>query len=270
MTTCGLYIFDFEDGGAYHYTSAEEPIDYDEDTYEAVPITRGRPSERAVGEIEKAELEVRLDGQIEVTDRFVGTGPTGEVRLTMYTAERDDIDDTLFQLFSGIVVSWSRDEKEMQLQVAPRRVDLEQDGPRGRYSTRCRHRLYSEGCGVSSDFFEQEYDIVGADPDRRLVTVIGTSLVDENFFLNGYLKYADHGRRIISQSEPEDFGDDLAYTLKLDYWIDGLESASSAILAPGCQHDIITCHDRFSNHVNFGGFTTLENLIESPFGRDIS
>lgn len=270
MTICELYHFDFEGGPDFRYTSAEVDISYDGHTWEASKITRGRPPARMVGESSRSTLDLEMDGiTTDVVRQWDGGGPSSEVRVTIYVASREDIAGTIMQVFPGVVQSISGQGKRITITASLRSSGSEKKGPRGHFSTRCRHALYGPGCKVDIDTIKVQGTATFPDPMKNeLTVVIDQEFGDANdlFFLGGALLFGGSGRRIISQGPPSSLGGGLyEYPIEIAYWIDGLESQSAVEIAWGCDRSFAHCASRFGNIENFGGFTELANVLASPF-----
>ena len=268
MTICDLYHFDFDEGPEFFYTSVEVDIDYDGDTYLAAKgLSRQRPPARVVGEAPKSEIEITLDGvAADLVRQWDAAGPMSEVRVTIYSAERADIAGTIEQTFPGIVQTISADGKTTKIRAGLRSTGAERNGPRGHFSTRCRHALYGPGCKADIETFKRTGDTTFPDPDEKTIRVFIGEELTGGHFLGGVLLFNGSGRRIMSQDEPVSIGGGLwAYDIGLHYWIDGLESAPSVDIAPGCDRMLLTCDEKFSNSDNFGGFSGLAAVRDSPF-----
>ena len=266
MTTLDLYHFDFADGPDYYYTSAEHAVLYDGEEWLPAPITRNPHRVETDGRTEIDSAQITVDRDTSVTDEFLGPGPTREVRLDIYSADRHDIVGTVELDYPGVLVDITRDGKEVTWTASPRKVDTEKKVPRGRYSTRCRWSVYGPGCDLDISDFQETTDLTSIDLTQREVFFVLPDELDDNFFVGGTLDYDGVGRRITSQEGPDEAGDDWLYTVRLQYWIAGLESGDTVDVAPGCPFDPDTCEDRFDNLANFGGLPMLQHVKSSPFG----
>ena len=268
MTICELYHFDFEGGPDYRYTSAEVDISYGGHTWEAVKIDRGRPPSKMVGESSRSTLDMEMDGiDTDVVREWDGAGPSREVRVTIYVASRADIAGTIMQVFPGVVQSISGRGKRITITAALRTTGAEKTGPRGHFSTRCRHALYGPGCKADAGTFSEFATVTAGDPVEATVQVTISAELAEDYFVGGAFFAAglNAARRIISQEGPVSLGGgDYRYVLGLHYWIDGLTSGT-VLVAPGCDRTFFTCSDRFLNFENFGGFQDLNKVLQSPF-----
>lgn len=270
MTICELYHFDFDDGPDYRYTSAEVDISYDGHTWDSVKIDRGRPPSRMVGESSRSTLDLEMDGiTTDVVRQWDGAGPSSEVRVTIYVASRDDIAGTITQVFPGVVQTISGAGKRITISAALRSAGSEKKGPRGHFSTRCRHALYGPGCKVNIDTTKISGEVVSIDEATKTLTVaIGSEWggPGDLWFLGGALIFGSSGRRIVAQEPPASVAGGLyEYEIGLSYWLDGLAEGSTVDMAWGCDRTFSTCSDRFTNVENFGGFTDLSKVLASPF-----
>lgn len=238
-----LFRFDFDDGPTYLYTSADDDIEYDGDTWEALPMARTSVSQDAVGEIDFSDTDVTIDVRAaDVVREYDGAGPTGEVRVDIFTADRGDIDATIQQVFPGVVESLTRRDKEATFGLQHRLVEAHKKGPRGRYTTTCRHRLYGQSCLAQVDPEEWvEDELTQADEATLTVEIILTEDLGSDFFVGGYILIDDDTsvpggdsdfeyrvlRNVVSQQSGAIGGGEYRYVLEIDRWHSSLSVGST-------------------------------------------
>ena len=266
MTRIELFHFSCGDGWDYRYTSAQQDVEHGGHTWEAGVLSRRGVQVNASRDGNDIHVEVICDGlETEVVREYDGAHPTREVACTIFAADLNDIDETIRQVFPGVVSQISRDGKEATFRLAPRHIDTTKMGPKGRYSTVCRWRLYSTGCGVTKSEFKETVTTTNTDADDRELSFVLSEEQDDDYFLGGVLEFGGVGRRIVDQEGPTSDGDDFVYTITLHYWIDGLGDNDTVTATPGCSHSFTHCDERFDNRENFGGIPTLEVVERSPF-----
>lgn len=138
---------------------------------------------------------------------------------------------------------------------------LKQSGNRARYNRLCRHALYGEGCGVPFDTpanrkFGDLLSVQGA-----LVVVKMFGNYTDKFFTGGLLRQDNDLYFVLAETLIEVDGnrDTIGFTLDRP-----LRSATTSLnLFPGCDRTQTTCHFRFNNLDNFGGFPYIPQ--RNPF-----
>lgn len=123
----------------------------------------------------------------------------------------------------------------------------------------CRHALYHDGCGLNIANFEISANLSAL--AGRVATVAEAAGQPDGYYAGGVLTYngvrqsisRHSGSALTLAGSIPDLGADLAAA--------GGAGLSVAI-APGCTLTRATCHDRFDNLANFGGFPWI---VGSPF-----
>ena len=229
-----LYRFKFDDGPDYRLTNADTDITHDSEVWASAPITRTRTQTGSTGEVERTPIDVSIDLDEDLAREWDGYGPTREVRLSVFVADRGDIAETVRQVFAGVVVAPSRSGHELTLEVVPRIIDFDAKGPRGSFTTRCRHALYGPGCRahrvhVGGTFFPS---VTVHDTDEGAGTVtIEVAPTPADDFKGGYIDLDGVERRIFDATQVN--VDPWRYELTIAPWLDGLESASEVDVGLG-------------------------------------
>jgi uncharacterized phage protein (TIGR02218 family) len=258
-------LYKFTDGvTVYRYTSADSDIIYDGATWTAIPIGRG-DRVRDTSEDTKNLLEVTVAQDNPVARLFLGRPPKGPVRFKLY---RGETVETIALILTATVNSaqWSGSEATLECQ-SPMLV-ASRNGLRHRYQTQCRHALYSRGCGVDKTAFDLDYTFVGLElSGKRIRASTAIELVD-GYAVGGILEIGGERRLILDHASILDGG-------SYDVYFDVMRPFSVAITAgdavkafAGCDHDVVTCREKFDNLANFGGFPVIPKV--NPFDRRLT
>lgn len=255
------------------YTSALETQTVDHGgsvgvvNYEPVPVERDAIVSN--GTLDRSALAISLDVGTDIAELFRIYPPSSVVNLVIYEGHVDDPDGEFVVIWSGRIVSATREGSTLRLSGEPISTQLRRSGLRRHYQYGCPHALYGPQCGA----------------DKASATVTGTvasisgnvvtlepgweGYFDRAKFLRGTLEWTPYGgsleRRAIIKV------DDDALTLSgapLD-----LAATDPVDVVLGCNHRAFAedggdCEGLHDNIQNFGGqpWIPLTNVINrNPF-----
>lgn len=243
-------LFAFSDGDTtWRYTSADRAVSAMTHTWASAPIGRGSIDE--TGEIHRAGLAVTLPITDAFARGFVSDQADRQVSVTMWSeAAADD----WAVAWRGRVVGASISGEVVTLNCESVFTSMRRPGLRARFTKGCRHALYGRGCGLDPDDFDTAgtvSDVAGA-----VVTVTGANAQADGWWVGGMLKTADGTARMIIGH--------AGNVLTLSRPIPGLAASAAVLIYPGCDHARATCHAKFNNVANYGGFPWIPPV--NPFG----
>lgn len=247
-----LYRF-ASDGLCWHYTSADEPIVWQGDTYYPAEIRRGELQQSDEGH--SMALEIALKATLAVARPFVaGTSPT-PVAVTVYRVHRTDVDLQGIVFFPGAVASSAHRQGWVTFRCVSTRQLLQRPIPRQFFQRPCNNVHYDEGCGLDPEAWKEPgtvQTINGLD-----VTVTSTHAGEAEYFSLGMIR--------IQGTTPR--GMILVHTvggvLRLLAPVPGLAVGMAVDLYPGCSRLVEACHQKYANLPNFWGFPEIP--IHNPF-----
>ncbi len=117
----------------------------------------------------------------------------------------------------------------------------------------CPHILYDSQCRVARDPIKVTTTVASHDGRRIVVTSVAPYVGDQTVFPFGELLHVASGERMTIFDQSDDTKIDLQAP------IPGLADGDAIVLFPGCAKIIATCHDKFDNMANYGGFPQLPN-----------
>ena len=246
------------------FTSGDEPVEYMGETYTPVPIGRSEVETR--NELSRANIEVKMDLDNPVGQRWLHDHVETMVTLTIF--ERDE-DDEVSVVWKGRLSGVKPTMSEIVLNFESVFTSLRRPGLRARYQRSCRHMLYSRGCGVNKEAWAVKG--VPTAINGLVVTVPEAAAYPNGYFTTGILEGPDGTLRFITNHVGNQLTllrpfESLAKALALDGY--GLSygkyyGGAAVRMFPGCDRTRATCHGRFDNLMNYGGFDWIP--IRNPF-----
>ena len=141
-------------------------------------------------------------------------------------------------------------------------TSLRRAGARIRYQRQCRHALYGRGCNVDKADHRTLAECTAVSGNTITLSEIPADDSDGvlSTYLGGIAEYAGVSRFIVGKS-----GNVLTLWRPLPGLEDALASSEAPEVAiyPGCDRTLETCHAKFDNALNHGGFPWLPDV--NPF-----
>jgi uncharacterized phage protein (TIGR02218 family) len=258
-------LYKFTDGvTVYRYTSADSDIIYDGATWTAIPIGRG-DRVRDTSEDTKNLLEVTVAQDNPVARLFLGRPPKGPVRFKLY---RGETVETIALILTATVNSaqWSGSEATLECQSPM--LAASRNGLRHRYQAQCRHALYSRGCGVDADDYDVYFTFIQLVLAESRVKVAASAPLTDGYAVGGVLEINGERRLILDHASGIEDGDDVVFFDIARPFSVGIEPGDAVKAFAGCDHDVVTCREKFDNLANFGGFPVIPKV--NPFERRLT
>lgn len=234
-------------------TSHVEAIVYAGETYVATAIERTAPE---IGtDAQRAALALRLPRAHELAAALLAAAPEETVSLTVYRRHFTDPDAETIVFWRGRVATAKLAGSVCELSCEPLLAVMQRPGLRARYGLLCRHPLYSVGCGAPQNSFRTSGTIQAVSGATLTINAAGTQ--PNGYFTAGLLVAGDVRRFIVSHTDT---------TVVLMQPSPALVAGMAVDLYAGCDHTLETCHARFANSANFGGFPWIPT--KNPFSGD--
>lgn len=179
--------------------------------------------------------------------------------LTIWRAHHSDTDGEFEVAWKGRVIGGKEQDRTIVLRAESVFTSMRQSGCRARWQRRCRHALYFGGCGLAiADF--QVSGTVSAMASDTVLTISAAASEADGWYRLGIVEYDGKFGWIKDHT-----GDQITLVTPIDglaaaFAISGSESVS---IARGCDRQLNTCTNKFSNNVNHGGFPWLPQ--KNPF-----
>lgn len=232
---------------SFFYTSAEDDLLVDGETWQAIPIARGRLLQGS--DADRNGLLVTMPSAEGFARKFILVAPSAQAQFSLFRYQRDESPafDTQVLLFEGLVQSakFSDDGHTAELTIKSQEAALGRNVPRFTYMGMCNHFLYDANCGANPSSFNHVGEVTAVSGLTITVDGAGASGFD---FTGGYCRPTGENdyRTVYAQS-----GDVL--TLNVPFAIDPL--GSNVQIFAGCDHLIAgDCALVFDRVEFFGGF----------------
>lgn len=222
------------------YTSGNESITYNSDTYTPVPLGRGNSETR--NELSKATLEVKIDVLDALAQRLLTVFTEKVLTLTLYVQDQETATTSIG--WKGRLSNIKPVKNRLTLSFESVFTSLRRPGLRARYQKVCRHVLYNRGCSLDPESFATVGQCSAV--VSNIVTVPEAAGEANGYFTGGMIRAPDDLLAFII--------DHTGSTLTLQRPFDSLWGGVAVTIYPGCNRLRQTCLDKFSNLDNFGGF----------------
>jgi uncharacterized phage protein (TIGR02218 family) len=243
-------------GTVWTYTSGNEEIVHNAETYEPIAVSRTEVQNKI--ELARANIDVNLSLTNPLAIRCLETN--GERIMTITVYERDRQGD-ISVIWKGRLASVLPGMTNVALKMESIFTSLRRYGLRAKYTRSCRHALYGRGCNLNPEDFAILGCSVSAASGRTL-TIVAADAYEDGYFTGGMLRTADGmlsyiightGSAIKLQRQSRSLYDEIQ---------DGLPF--NVTLYPGCDHTIGTCDTKFNNKLNCGCFRHIPK--KNPMG----
>lgn len=241
----------------WNYTSGNESVIYDGDTYTTKPLGRGNVESR--NELSRASLEVTIDILDSLAQRLLTVFTEQVMTLTIYTLDQEDLSVSI--TWKGRMSNVRPLENKLTMSLESVFTSLRRPGLRARFQKPCRHVLYStRGCKLDPE----DFAVVGQleSVDSNVLEVPEAAAEADGYYLGGMVRAPDDLLGFITTHSGS--------TLTLERPFDSLITARAAagygrnygnywggvkvLLYPGCDLLKSTCLNKFNNLDRFGGF----------------
>lgn len=268
-TTVEIYEITLPPHGVFRFTSAQDDLVYDGNTYTAITIERGERSNSA--DIErKTSIKISMPVEHPFAKLYALYPPLQDAECIIYqatlplgSAEVTDPEP----VFRGVLLTYGSEGRTASFEVTPRIHAANRQGPRGVYSSLCRHALYDRGCKVLLASYQESVTVEEVRPDVRELVIFAPFDIPGGYYQGGFIRVTAESDPILILKQGLSSNDPpYRTTITLTRWSAELTAEPSTILAaPGCDYSRQTCIDRFDNLDNFGGFDSLTAIDRSPF-----
>lgn len=248
-----IELYEFKQGlSTWRYTSAVFTVTVLAADYEPATIVRSGITQS--NEASGAGISLTFPRDHEFARQFLGLSPDIVTTLTIYRSHVTDVDAEYQAYWKGRVVAGKASGSELTLECESVFTSMRRAGLRARYQLSCRHTLYSESCGVNMDSYKSEALVQSVTGSTITCTVVGGFA--DGYFTGGIVKLPSGAMRFIVGH--------TSATLTLSRPFIESVGGMTVEVFPGCDHLKTTCHSKFNNLLNFGGFPYIPSV--NPFG----
>lgn len=253
-----LYEFSYQ-GTTQRFTSRDRDISISLVPYTSARISRGEIVDSGKN-VATTSMTITAEPDFPPAQIFAICPPSDVVNILIKRVHLSDLTDVRV-IWAGrmLSVAWSNVECKITCQSLFTR--LKQPGLRRLYGATCPHLLYSQGsghCRVDPEAFKAQVLISGA--EGITVQGAGFAAFADQYFQGGKLEVEISPGVFEKRGIQSHVGD----TITLTHRLPGLVGLMTVDVYPGCDKKITTCHNKFANVVNFGGFPYIPQ--KNPFG----
>ncbi len=236
----------------YFLTSSDSDITYLGDVYESIPV--GRSETESKNELSKANLEITLNIDHEISQRYLGSVVDEIVSLTVFSSEDGDTSVT----WKGRLASIKPEGAKIKLIFESIFTSLRRPGLRRRFQRNCSHVHYGRGCKLNKDDFDS--DSTATAVAGVVVTCPAASGFADGYFVGGMLRAPDGTLRFIVSH----VGNQVGLIRQIDSLTTAIAGGVQNVkLYPGCDRTRAVCNSKFNNILNNGSFPFIP--IRNPF-----
>lgn len=250
----------------FNYTSATDRITVDSIVYLPRNITRTEADVRS--DQEPANLVLRMPADDRLVARYLFTAPASRDKLVVRRLHLSDTPTPEVVIYwVGEIASVGFENDEAVIACEPSGAVVRRPIPRRSFSAACGHVLYDRGCKVNENNPAFKFDVTVTGISGSQVTVFGTNVGAQaaDFFVAGFLDRGSAERRMVL-TQTNDSANQVTLGLLLPFA--QLTLGAALTLRAGCDHSAATCHAKFTNIVNHGGFPWVPT--ENPFSTGIT
>jgi uncharacterized phage protein (TIGR02218 family) len=232
----------------YRLTSHVVDVQYGGFTYVAATMSRG--NQQVAQDLTGRELVVYLPISHPFVQRFVASG-LPEHGTTVRLLRMQSVSGSAIQQWDGFAQAIAIDGHVANVRCPsatddPLRVKL----PQVAAQRQCNHVLYDAQCSLDRSFF-------AINPPAVYITAISGNTIslstvagsfDQRFQFGEVLHGSGQRRMVLSQ---------VGTVLTLNAPFVDAVVGDGVIVYSGCNHDIVTCRDKFNNVVNYGGMPEM-------------
>jgi len=233
-----LFLFEYDgDGSRYTITSSAYDVDFQANTYKAVPVSRSNI--QSTSEIGKNGVTVKVDRDNIYFLRHLAGSLSYNTVLTIFSMQPDT---SYVQAWKGVVKSVTRTTSNIEVVTSPISTSANRPIIHRKYQVQCPHALYSYYCGVNKSMYSRSGVLTSASSSVLTSTTFAAEV--NGWFVGGDITINHEKRMIIAHT-----GDTVSI---LDAFY-GVSAGDPFTATAGCSHLISDCDSKFSNHLNYGG-----------------
>ncbi|RLA02591.1 MAG: hypothetical protein DRQ42_00175 [Gammaproteobacteria bacterium] len=233
------------------FCSSDIAISYGGNTYEPATVTRGPIEYNA--ELEISKMVVTTDYLNPAVSQFIAQSPTQQTWVQVLKLFSDQTPYEVDVIFVGQISTITLSGTKAEATVVGFEVYLNRPACILRYQNQCNHNLFDEGCGLLEDDYGIAKSISSVSSDGLTIDFVSLTEADSYFTL-GFIRVGS-GATVDYRMIVSNIGDSISVRYKFN-----TSPSGTVYLYPGCDGDLSTCTDKFSNEDNFLGFPYIPEI----------
>ncbi len=255
------------------FTNNDTAITYINETYQPIAIARTSPRYDQEKGADAIELSVPED--LDFVRRWVPAAPPDRYVVTVYRRQLvDGASPETVTWWKGFIADVTFDDSPDAIIRCESLFSLASAfGPRMTFQSSCNHYLYDGRCTLIETGFRRQAVLTAISVDGLTLTVPGINTsapvtaapapYQATYWVGGFVRTpnnVDH-RTIVEQ-----IGSDQ---VKVDFPFYETPTGLNLSFFAGCDHQILTCRDKFNNLPNFGGhpYIPVRNIFTKGLSR---
>lgn len=247
-TTAELFAIEADGMVNQYYTDSNITIVFAGLTHEPYAIKRSKISFST--DLKPNEMELSLAFNTDLQDaRTKGVLKNARATVTRVNINNPEFENLL--LFDGEIGTTDLDEDVLTLSVVT--LDfLSLEIPRREMQVACNWRLYDDFCrvGLTTGGWLRSGTFNSNSPNRKDLSSTAFSGQTSDFLL-GYVIATSGFNNQVHRHITFHAGQSVTVTPPFPYDVSDGDSFDAA---PGCEHDVTDCENKFNNLINYGGF----------------
>ena len=192
----------------------------------------------------KDSIKLTFPREDEFASQYLAFAPEDVTTVTIYRGHYGDPDNQFIVYWKGRVVGAKTSGNQIEIQCESVFTSIKRPGLRARFEYGCRRTLYLKGCNVNRELYKHD-GIVLSVTNGLILSVQGASFKPNGYYTGGII-VTTSGTRFITEHN----GDFITISRP----VSSLNGGQFVTIYPGCDHLKETCHSKFNNLNNFGGF----------------
>lgn len=208
-------------------------------------------------EIARNDITVTVPRDNAAAELFRIAPPSETVLLTIFEVHADDVDEEKKPVWTGRVMNCDWRGLAASLRCESIYTSLKTPGLRRLYQRNCGHVLYGPRCRLSNLTYQVS---IGVEVVNG-ITLEAATLAEQvdGYYDGGYAEWESTPGLIDRRAVRSHIGAVITIT----HPFVGMEAGATIKVYPGCDHTLATCHAKFANSANFGGFPNMPK--KNPF-----
>lgn len=252
-----LYLFELGANQRWAFGTADRDLALQGTTYR--PLAISDDGIRMTGEASADTLRITAPADMGPAQLWRGVPPSDEVFVTIRDTHWGEPDAAASAevVWTGSItgVRWPQDDR-CELICASLSASMQRTGLRLGYQRGCPHSVYDAQCQAQRVLHRQSATVMALDGASITHGAPGAGT-----YGGGFIEWQSNGR-----TERRGVDAESGQTLALLGGTHGLAVGTSVMLYQGCDQTSHTCHTRFGNLDNYGGFRHMPG--KSPFDGD--
>lgn len=232
----------------WFFTSGDAEVIHDSNTYVPIPISRS--GIRRDTSVNYSTLRITVDQLQDPPQKYLDQMLLEDIWIEVFKFHRDMSPIESTYVFCGKVLTASFKGVMASFDCVDLLYLLQTPVPKYRYQAGCLRTLYDTKCTLVKEDYDR--DVVISSNSGTLIEGGDFGAEVAGYYTQGYVYWNGYHRFII------DHGLTPTPYIKLRYPMpEALVAGETVTVYAGCDKDINTCHDKFSNVVNFLGFHNI-------------